>query len=65
MNRMTGIILAVVGVILAILAVIPTNLMGRLNGVGGSGHYTADAVLALGVVLLIVGIFGMMRSKSA
>jgi len=61
MNRMTGIVLAVLGVIGILLAFFVFNGLGGL----GSGHNRADAVFVLGVILLIVGIFGMMRGTSA
>lgn len=59
MNRMTGIILAVLGVVAIVVAYVV------FNGVGGGGHYKADASAALGVVLVLVGLFAMMRKQAA
>jgi hypothetical protein len=55
MNRLVGAIVAGVGVLVAALGMIPSHIW-RLSGLGGAGHRTADAVLALGIVLVIVGV---------
>lgn len=62
MNRTTGIVLAVIGIIGIVLA------FTVFNGVGspGSGHNKADLSLVVGVILLIVGaVFALRGSASA
>jgi hypothetical protein len=56
MKGMLSIILIVVGLIGGTLGAVPTGLAGWLNGVGGSGHLTADVVLVVGVLLVIAGL---------
>ena len=65
MNRGTGIVLAVVGLIVLLLGVIPTGLFGKLNGIGIGGHNTADVVAVVGLIVLVIGVLGMMRRQSA
>jgi hypothetical protein len=60
MNRTTGIVLAVLGLIGIVLAFVVFNGLGGLGG----GHNKADASFAVGVILLVVGIFAMMRKPS-
>jgi hypothetical protein len=60
MNRTTGIVLAVLGIIGIVLAFVVFNGLGSL----GAGHNKADVSFAVGVILLLVGIFAMMRKAS-
>ena len=67
MSRGVAAILAVVGLILAVVALIPTGLLGKFHGVGGfgSGHNSADVALVIGVVLLVLGVYGLVRGRPA
>jgi hypothetical protein len=65
MNRVLGVAGVIVGVALGVVGVLPTHWFGRLNGLGGSGHLSADGVVALGVVVLIVGIIGLAQRPPA
>jgi hypothetical protein len=65
MNRLTSSILAVVGIIIAAVGAIPSGLAGRLNGVGGSGHITADVLVGIGGVVFLVGVYGLLRGQRA
>jgi len=58
MYRLTGLILAILGVVLIVGGLVPSGLLGRLHGVGGfnSGHRTADLVVLLGAVALVIGL---------
>jgi hypothetical protein len=60
MNRLTTGILAVVGIIVAVVGAIPSGLARRLNGVGGSGHITADVLVGIGGVVFLVGVYGLL-----
>jgi hypothetical protein len=66
---MLGTIIVVVGILVAAVGIIPSHfvLPGNhgLGGLGGQHHLTADALAALGVVIVIVGVVGMMRSRPA
>ena len=65
MNRMVGLIAVILGVVVGVVGALPTKwLSGRLDGIGGSGHLTADAVVAVGVVLLLLGLVGLLRSPT-
>ena len=61
MNRTTGIVLVVIGIIGIVLAFVV------FNGVGtpGAGHNKADAAFAVGVILLIVGAVFALRGNAA
>jgi len=64
--RIFGILLIVLGVVVAALGVIPSGgLAGRLNGVRGSGHLTADAVLLVGALLVLGGLVVALRGRPA
>lgn len=66
MSRAVAAILAVVGLIVLAVGLYPSGLLGRLNGVGGfSDHKSADVVVVLGAILLVVGIYSMIRRPSA
>ncbi len=58
MYRLTGVILAILGVVLVVGGLYPSGLLGRLHGVGGftSGHRTADLLVLLGAVALVIGL---------
>jgi hypothetical protein len=58
MYRLTGLILAILGVVLIVGGLVPSGLLGRLHGVGGfnSGHRTADLLVLVGAVALVVGL---------
>ena len=58
MYRLTGVILVILGVVLVVGGLYPSGLLGRLHGVGGfnSGHRTADLLVLLGAVALVVGL---------
>jgi hypothetical protein len=60
MNRTTGIILAVLGLIGIVLTFVVFNGLGGI----GAGHNKADASFVLGVILLVVGIYAMLRKAS-
>ncbi len=64
-KRMLGLLLTVLGVIVGALGAIPSGLAGRLNGVGGSGHLTADGVLGVGVLLVLGGLFAVLSREPA
>ena len=57
MNRLTGVILVILGLVLLVGGLYPSGLLGRLHGVGGfsSGHRTADVLVFVGAVALVVG----------
>ena len=58
MYRLTGVILTILGVVLVVGGLYPSGLLGRLHGVGGfnSGHRTADLLVLLGAVALVIGL---------
>jgi hypothetical protein len=57
MYRLTGVILAILGVVLVVGGLYPSGLLGRLHGVGSfSGHRTADVLVIVGAVVLVVGL---------
>jgi hypothetical protein len=58
MYRLTGAILAILGVVLVVGGLYPSGLLGRLHGVGGfnSGHRTADLLVLVGAVALVIGL---------
>jgi hypothetical protein len=58
MNRTVGIILVVLGLIGIALTFF------YFNGLGGTGHLKADSSFVVGVILLLIGLFGMMRKQS-
>jgi uncharacterized membrane protein HdeD (DUF308 family) len=58
MNRMTGIVLAVLGVIAIIIGFVV------FHGVGWPHPKSGDLAVLLGVVLIIVGLFGMARKAA-
>ncbi len=61
MNRTLGIILVVLGLV----GIVVPFVVPSLGGVGvPPGHLKADGLLVLGIVLLVVGVFGMMRKSS-
>lgn len=64
MNRGLGLILVILGVVISVLGALPTGWFGRLSGLGGSGHLTADAVVAVGVVLIVLGLAALLRPQS-
>jgi uncharacterized membrane protein len=53
LNRVNGIVLTVLGIILLVVAFV------ALNGLGGAGHTRADVFVALGVIFLVVGAYIM------
>jgi len=60
MHRLTGVILAILGVVLLVGGLYPSGLLlgrlGRLNGVGKfGGHGTGDILVFVGAVALVVG----------
>jgi len=60
--RVVGLILIVLGVVVGAVGVIPSGrLAGQLNGVGGSDHLTADAVLLVGALLVLGGLVVALR----
>jgi hypothetical protein len=61
MNRTTGIVLAVIGIIAIVLAFVVFNGVGGL----GAGHNKADLSFAVGVILLIVGAVFALRGNAA
>ena len=61
MHRVHGILLLVLGVVIGALGVTPTGWFGRLNGVGGNQHLTADVVVGVGVLLLFFGLVAWLR----
>ncbi len=63
--RMLGLLLTIIGVIVGAVGTIPTGLAGRLNGVGGSGHLTADGLLGVGVLLVLGGLFAVLSRGPA
>jgi hypothetical protein len=58
MYRLTGVTLAILGVVLMVGGLYPSGLLGRLHGVGGfnSGHRTADLLVLVGAVALVIGL---------
>jgi hypothetical protein len=58
MNRLTGIILAILGLVLLVGGLYPSGLLGRLHGVGSfsGGHRTADILVFVGAVAVVVGL---------
>jgi hypothetical protein len=67
MNRLTGVILAILGLVLLVAGLYPSGLLGRLNGVGGfgGGNNTADILVIVGAVALVIGIFSLLRRQQA
>ncbi len=65
MNRITGALAALLGLIAILAGAIPSGLLGRLNGLGTSSHLTADVVAGVGVLLLLAGAYGLLRRKSS
>jgi hypothetical protein len=67
MSRGVAVVLAIVGLIVAALAVYPSGLFGKLHGIGGfgSGHNSADVALIVGVILLVLGVYGLVRGRPA
>ena len=67
MNRLTGVILAILGLVLLVAGLYPSNMFGRLHGVGGfgSGHNTGDILVIVGAVALVIGIFSLLRRQQA
>ena len=67
MNRPTGIILAVGGLVVLLLGLYPSHLLGRFNGVGalGGGHTLPDLSVVVGAVALVMGIYGLLRRSPA
>jgi len=65
MYRLTGVILTILGVVLVVGGLYPSGLLGRLHGVGGfnSGHRTADLLVLLGAVALVIGLTLRVPSK--
>jgi hypothetical protein len=63
MHRLTGVILAILGVVLLVGGLYPSGLLlgrlgrlGRLNGVGNfGGHGTAGILVFVGAVALVIG----------
>ncbi len=53
LRRVNGVVLTVLGIIFVVVA------FAALNGLGGvsAGHTKADISFALGVILLLVGVF--------
>jgi hypothetical protein len=51
----------VVGAALVALGAIPSGWLGSLNGLGGSAHLAADVAVAVGAVVLLLGLVGMAR----
>jgi hypothetical protein len=67
MNRLTGVILVILGLVLLVGGLYPSNMFGRLNGVGalGGGNNTADILVIVGAVALVIGIFSLLRRQQA
>ena len=67
MNRTTGIVLAVVGLVVLLLGLYPSHLLGRFNGVGGlgGGHTVPDLSVVIGAVALVTGIYSLLRQRPA
>jgi hypothetical protein len=61
MTRLVGLILIVLGVIVGAVGAIPSGLAGRLNGVGGREHLTADGLVLVGALLVLGGLFVALR----
>ena len=61
MPRLLGLILIVLGVIVGAVGAIPSRLAGRLNGVGGSDHLTADGLVLVGALLVLGGLVVALR----
>ncbi len=53
LNRVNGIVITVLGIILLVVALVV------LNGLGGAGHTRADVFVVLGVIFLVVGAYIM------
>jgi len=65
MTRVIGLILIVLGVIVGAVGAIPSGLAGRLNGVGGRDHLTADGLVLVGALLVLGGLFVALRRGPA
>jgi hypothetical protein len=63
--RMLGLLLTILVVIVGALGTIPSGLASRMNGVGGSGHLTADGVLGVGVLLVLGGLVAVLSREPA
>ncbi|HEY7982714.1 MAG TPA: hypothetical protein VID73_01015 [Ktedonobacterales bacterium] len=58
LNRVNGILITTVGIILIVVAFVV------LNGLGGAGHVRADVFVGLGVIFLVVGAFNIMVTRA-
>lgn len=58
LNRVNGLVLSVLGIILVVVAFFV------LNGLGGAGHIRADVFAVLGVIFLVVGAFTVITRAS-
>jgi predicted phage tail protein len=67
MNRLTGVILVILGLVLVVGGLYPSGLFGRLHGVGAfsSGNNTADILVIVGAVALVIGIFSLLSRQQA
>jgi hypothetical protein len=67
MSRGVAVVLAIVGLIIAAFAVYPSGMFSKFHGVGGfgSGHNSADVALIVGVILLVLGVYGLVRGRPA
>ena len=67
MNRLTGVILVILGLVLLVGGLYPSRLLGRLHGVDsfGGGHNTGDILVIVAAVALVIGIFSLLRRQQA
>ena len=65
MNRGIGVVLVLVGIVVTLLGLYPSGLFGKFHGVGGfsSGHNAADVAVVVGVVLLVAGVYSLVRRQ--
>jgi hypothetical protein len=67
MSRGVAAVVAIVGLVVAAFGVYPSGLFGKFHGVGGfgTGHNAADVALIVGVILLVLGVYGLIRGRPA
>jgi methylmalonyl-CoA/ethylmalonyl-CoA epimerase len=65
MNRLWGLLAIVLGGVIGVVGALPTRWVGGLNGLGGNGHLTADVVVGVGIVLVLLGLVGLLRPPAA